>query len=60
MNPRRLSLRAVFAIPLAVFALSLTGLVGALLRDGAWDWMFSGFLSSTVAVTAWALVRRRR
>jgi xanthosine utilization system XapX-like protein len=60
-NPKRkdFSLWAIFRIPIVLFVLSLIGLVGALLGDGAWDWLFSALLASTVAATAWALVRSR-
>ena len=57
---RGLSLWAIFAIPMVVAALSLIGLVGALLDDGAWDWIGAGLLAVSVAVTVWALVTRRR
>jgi hypothetical protein len=43
-----------------VFVLSLTGLIGALLEDGLWDAVFSALLASSVVVTVWALIRRRR
>ena len=60
MSRKDLSLWAIFRIPVVVGALSLTGLVGALLEEGAWDAVFSALLASTVIVIAWALVRRRR
>ena len=43
-----------------VMALVLVGLVGALLGDGAWDWIGSALLATTVAAVAWALVRSWR
>ena len=58
-NRKDLSLWAVFRTPLALFVLSLTGLVGALLEDGAWDGIGSALLASTVVATIWALVRSR-
>lgn len=59
-NRKDLSLWAVFRAPIMLFALSLTGLVGALLEDGAWDMIGSVLLASTVVATVWALVRSRR
>lgn len=59
-NRKDLSLWAVFRAPIMLFALSLTGLVGALLEDGAWDAIGSALLASTVVATIWALVRSRR
>jgi hypothetical protein len=58
-NRKDLSLWAVFRMPLALFVLSLAGLVGALLEDGVWDWIGSALLASTVVATVWALVRSR-
>lgn len=49
-----------FRVPLAVAGLSLTGLVGALLADGAWDYVGAALLASTLAVLTWALAARRR
>ncbi|MFN7106832.1 MAG: hypothetical protein ACK4MY_01290 [Brevundimonas sp.] len=60
MSRKDLSLWAIFGAPILVFALSLTGLIGALLEEGMWDVVFSVLLASTVVVTAWALIRRRR
>ena len=60
MSRKDLSLWAIFGAPILVFALSLTGLIGALLEEGMWDGVFSALLASTVVVTAWALIRRRR
>ena len=59
MSRKDLSLWAIFRTPIVLFVLSLIGLVGALLEEGAWDWVFSALLASTVVVTAWALVRSR-
>ena len=53
------SLTAIFAIPAVVAALSLIGLVGALLGDGVWDWIGWLGLGACVAVTVWALIARR-
>ncbi|WJR80286.1 hypothetical protein [Bradyrhizobium sp. NP1] len=37
IRPAHRTLRAIFAAPFAVGALSLVGLVAALVGDGAWD-----------------------
>ncbi len=58
-NRKDLSLWAVFRAPIMLFVLSLIGLVGALLEDGAWDAIGSALLASTVVATIWALVRSR-
>lgn len=58
-NRKDLSLWAVFRAPIMLFVLSLIGLVGALLEDGAWDAIGSVLLASTVVATVWALVRSR-
>lgn len=58
-NPRDLSLWAIFRAPLALFALSLIGLVGALLQDGVWDWAFAALLATPILATGWAVVRSR-
>ena len=60
MSRKDLSLWAIFGAPILVFALSLTGLIGALLEEGMWDGVFSALLASTVVVTVWALIGRRR
>lgn len=60
MSRKDLGLWAIFAAPTALFVLSMIGLVGALLDDGLWDWLGSALLASTVVVTAWVLVTRRR
>ena len=60
MSRKDLSLWAIFGAPILVFALSLAGLIGTLLEEGMWDGVFSALLASTVVVTVWALIRRRR
>jgi hypothetical protein len=60
MSRKDLNFWAIFGVPAVVFILSLTGLIGALLGDGVWDAVFSTLLASTVVVTVWALIRRRR
>lgn len=58
-NPRDLTLWAIFRAPIVLFALSLIGLVGALLQDGVWDWAFAALLASPILATGWAAVRSR-
>lgn len=50
----------VFRAPAAIAALSLFGLVAALLGDGVWDAVGALALASSVAATVWALATRRR
>jgi len=59
MKTGPLGLKAIFAVPLVVAILSLTGLVGALLGDGLWDGIGWIGLGAGVAVTVWALITRR-
>lgn len=60
MSRKDLGPWAIFGTPIIVFALSLVGLIGALLGDGLWDWIGAGLLSTTLLVLAWALIRRRQ
>lgn len=60
MSRLHLRLWGILRIPLAIGLLSLFGLIVALLGDGHWDHVGAVALASTVAVTLWALVRRRR
>ena len=55
-----LSLYAIFGAPAVLAALSLIGLVGALLADGLWDWLGAGLLAVSVLAIVWARFRRRR
>jgi membrane protein implicated in regulation of membrane protease activity len=48
------SLWMTFRWPLLIAALSLTGLVSALLVEGAWDWVFAALIASCVAPVVWA------
>lgn len=57
-RPRRRSLAAVFAVPLAVAALSLVGLVAALTGDGVRDALSWAGLAVPLAVAARAWARR--
>lgn len=55
---RREGLTRIFAVPGAIAALSLFGLVAALIGDGPWD--AAGWLGLTapLAALAWAMRRR--
>jgi hypothetical protein len=55
----RLSLRQVFAAPLAIALLSAVGLVSALLGDDIWDVLSWLTLAVPVAVILWCWLRRR-
>ncbi|ABI78768.1 conserved hypothetical protein [Hyphomonas neptunium ATCC 15444] len=56
---RTLPLRRVFLIPLALFLISFTGLVWALLVDGLPD-VFAGIaVAVSVIVPGWFVLRRR-
>lgn len=55
-----LSLTAILGIPLVLLGLSLTGLVGALLFDGAWDLAFSGMVVIVIVTIVWAWTRAYR
>ena len=54
----RVRLLTIFAAPLLIAAVSLVGLVGALLGDGAWDVIGWIGLGIPVAVLVWARIRR--
>lgn len=56
---RSLPLVAILGLPLVLMILSLTGLVGALIYDGAWDVIGSGLLAVVIGVILWAWVRAR-
>ena len=58
MSRKDQSLAAIFAVPLALAVLSLTGLIGALLADGAWDWVGAALLATPVAAILWARLTR--
>lgn len=49
---------ATFAAPLVIGVLSLVGLVGALLDDGAWNWIGALLLAAPVAAVVWARLAR--
>lgn len=48
------SLWLTFRWPLLLAVLSMTGLVGALLEDGLWDWLGAGLIAVAVGVVVWA------
>ena len=60
MSRKDLGYRAIFGAPLVIGALSLTGLVGALLDDGLWDGLGAALLAVSLAAIVWALAARRR
>lgn len=60
MSRQDLGLLAIFGAPIILFALSLIGLIGALLEDGQWDGLGAALLGTPLLVLAWALIRRRR
>lgn len=55
-----LSLGAIFGAPLALAALSLIGLIGALLADGLWDGLGAGLLGATLVTIVRARFKPRR
>ena len=57
---RAMGLRSIFAAPLAIAALSLFGLVAALIGDGMWDTVGALALAAPVVITAWAYTRSRQ
>ncbi len=56
---RSFPLVAILGVPLLLVILSLTGLVGALIYDGAWDVIGSALLGVVIGVALWAWVRAR-
>ncbi len=60
MSRKDLPYRAIFGAPLVIAVLSLVGLVGALLDDGAWDALGAALLAVGIGAAAWALAMRRR
>lgn len=56
---RSLPLVAILGLPFGLMVLSLIGLVGALIYDGAWDDTGSALLAVTIGVAFWAWVRAR-
>lgn len=56
---KRLPLRAIFAMPLVIFVLGLTGLVSALAGDGWRDALAWAGLAVPLVVMIWAIGVRR-
>jgi len=52
-------LNATFGWPVVLGVLSATGLVGALLWDGVWDWLGAVLLATSIGAVTWARFRRR-
>lgn len=59
MSRRDLGLWSIFRLPLLIGALSLIGLVGALLGDGLWDGLGVALLAGGLALTTAAWARQR-
>jgi hypothetical protein len=60
MKTHRQSLIKVFAWPLILFVLGLTGLVGALLADGLWDGLGAALVATGVVAIVWARIKADR
>jgi hypothetical protein len=60
MSARHGTLRHVWAMPIALGALTLAGLVVGLLADGAWDLAAVAALALPLAVGAWHALRPAR
>lgn len=43
-----------FRWPLLIAVLTLTGLIGALLEDGVWDWLGAALIATSAASVVWA------
>lgn len=59
-RPRRRSARAVFITPLLLCLVGVTGLLSALLGDGAWDGLSWLLLASPLLVIVACLIRAGR
>ena len=53
----RQSLWSIFRWPLLLGVLSLTGLIGALLWDGLWDWLGVTLIAVSVVTVVGARIR---
>lgn len=60
MKRKDFSLRQVFATPLLIGMLGLTGLIAALLEDGAWDLLGAALLAAAVVSIVWARLAARK
>lgn len=49
---------ALWGWPVAIAVVSLAGLVGGLLGDGAWDWLCWAGLGAPMAAALWFGLRR--
>jgi hypothetical protein len=56
----RQGLWTIFRWPLLIAVLSLTGLIGALLWDGGWDWLGAAMISVSAGAIAWARLKAGR
>ncbi|KCZ46674.1 MULTISPECIES: hypothetical protein [unclassified Hyphomonas] len=56
-RPRGLAV--MFAVPAALFVVSLTGLVAALLKDGGLDTLFALAAGAGILALAWAIFWKR-
>jgi hypothetical protein len=57
MKTHRQSLIEVFAWPLVLSVIGLTGLVGALLADGLWDGLGAALVATALVAIVWARIR---
>ena len=46
-----------FRWPLLIAVLTLTGLIGALLGDGFWDWLGAALIATSAAGVVWARIK---
>jgi hypothetical protein len=60
MSRKDLGFLSIFGVPIILFVLSLTGLIGALLQDGLWDWVGAVLLGTTLLALATTLIFRKR
>ena len=46
-----------FRWPLLIAVLTLTGLIGALLGDGFWDWLGAALIATSATAVVWARLK---